>query len=175
MVALRSIAGAVCLLLVAGCSNSGESSKSSTTSVGGGDQVEFVSTANAICAARRADADQLDAELEERFGDSQVSPEEFDAALQEAQERLLPGMQTMVSDLEDLTPPPGAEEMWAEGLVILNSVVTELEHDPMVLGDPDAFAYPEGVQYGLTDCFVEPQEPKFVPIEEPDDFAPAGE
>ena len=116
------------------------------------ERAELVEEANAICAEGN---DEIDAEAQEVFGDSQQEPP---AAEQEAffTDTVLPSVQEQIDQIRALEAdaPEDVDEL--NGILDeAQTVVDDLEQDPSALSqgaDPFAEVNDELREFGLTEC-----------------------
>ena len=119
-----------------------------------GASTEFAQQADDIC---REGNDEIDAEAQERFGDTQQEPSE-DEQLSFAEEVVIPSVRSQIDEISTLTPPEGEEDTFDEFISQAQSDLDEIESDPTVLlqrgGGEDPFAETNELarELGLTVC-----------------------
>ena len=151
-------------LIAAGCGDDDEETTTTATTEesatgptgatgGEGASTGFAQQADDIC---REGNDEIDAEAQERFGDTQEPSQ--DEQLSFAEEVVIPSIQSQVDEISALTPPEGEEDTFDEFISQAQSDLDEIESDPSVLlqqgGGEDPFAETNELarELGLTVC-----------------------
>ena len=143
----------------AGCGGDDETTSATTTAVGATGEAgvpvsddEFVTEANAICAAGNG---EIDTAAEELFTAGEPTDAELD---QFANDVLVPSIEGQIEAIGALTPPDEIADEVTTFLEDAEAALDEVESDPSLLAgntgaaDPFADVNDEAAQLGLDEC-----------------------
>lgn len=115
---------------------------------------DFIAQGNAICEATSAEVETVGDEL---FAEGEEPSGETIGAF--VDETLVPGLEGMIDDFEELNPPEELEEavdqMLADLQAVKDDIVEATAEDPGALfasGDPFAATDAQAAEIGLTEC-----------------------
>ena len=122
-------------------------------------KADFVEKANAACRIPNAESDKIGEELKAKHPDPKAVPEaEYQALMRDAVDRLKPLWEQSLDELRALQPPAEDKAMVEAGITHLEAFIKTVDADPGAIGNPNSSrVYPEGYDYGLTDCFEKPK------------------
>lgn len=145
---------ALILALFAGCGGDDDDSGSDEPAP---TKAEYITQADEICQTNLDEIGEAATALQEELNLEQGEQPSEEDQTAFAEDDVVPGLQTMVDELRDLTPPEGDEDTVGEIYDKLDEGLDELEDDPsLIVGDEGPAAFEESDQlateYGMKVC-----------------------